>query len=84
MFGRLVEIEGIDPSRREETLGIIRDVTSLSATYVVAELIGLHPQGVVADGSHLYLEVATADTSEPVFTELPVSPRMSCRHLVTA
>ena len=25
MFGRLVEIEGIDPSRREETLGIIRE-----------------------------------------------------------
>ncbi len=25
MFGRLVEIEGIDPSKREEVLGIIRE-----------------------------------------------------------
>jgi hypothetical protein len=25
MFGRLVEIEGVDPSRRDEVLGIIRD-----------------------------------------------------------
>jgi hypothetical protein len=25
MFGRLVEIEGVDPSKRDEVLGIIRD-----------------------------------------------------------
>jgi hypothetical protein len=25
MFGRLVEIEGVDPSKREEVLGIIRE-----------------------------------------------------------
>ncbi len=25
MYGRLVEVEGIDPSKREEILGIIRD-----------------------------------------------------------
>ena len=25
MFGRLVEIEGVDPSRRDEVLGIIRE-----------------------------------------------------------
>jgi hypothetical protein len=25
MYGRLVEIEGVDPSRRDEVLGIIRD-----------------------------------------------------------
>jgi len=25
MFGRLVEIEGVDPSRREEVLGILRE-----------------------------------------------------------
>jgi hypothetical protein len=25
MFGRLVEIEGIDPSKREEVLGVIRE-----------------------------------------------------------
>lgn len=25
MYGRLVEIEGVDPSRREEVLGIIRE-----------------------------------------------------------
>ncbi|MDT2005965.1 portal protein [Rhodococcus opacus] len=81
---RAGEQEAIAETRSLLRLGIIRDVTSLSATYVVAKLIGLQPQGVVADGSHLYLEVPTSDTSEPVYTELPVSPRMSCRHLVTA
>jgi hypothetical protein len=25
MYGRLVEVEGVDPSKREEVLGIIRD-----------------------------------------------------------
>jgi hypothetical protein len=25
MYGRLIEIEGVDPSKREEVLGIIRD-----------------------------------------------------------
>ena len=25
MYGRLVEIEGLDPSKREEALGIIRE-----------------------------------------------------------
>lgn len=64
-------------------LGNIRDVTSLSATYVVARLIGLPAHGVVADGHQLFLELAAAHSAEPEFTELPVSPRVSCRHVIS-
>lgn len=42
---RAGEQEAIAETRSLLRLGIIRDVTSLSATYVVAKLIGLQPQG---------------------------------------
>ncbi|MFC9840914.1 potassium channel family protein [Rhodococcus sp. NPDC127530] len=81
---RAGEQEAIAETRSLLRLGSIRDVTSLSATYVVARLIGLQPRGVVSDGSNLFLEVTAADSPETGFTELPVSPRVSCRHVLSA
>nr|WP_271208996.1 NAD(P)-binding protein [Rhodococcus wratislaviensis]GLK33429.1 hypothetical protein GCM10017611_02710 [Rhodococcus wratislaviensis] len=81
---RAGEQEATAETRSLLRLGSIRDVTSLSATYVVARLIGLPAHGVVADGHQLFLEVTATDSAEPEFIELPVSPRISCRHVISA
>jgi hypothetical protein len=57
-------------------LGVIRDVTSLSATYVLAHLLGAEPVGVVAGRSHVHVL-----RSDGEYVELPVAARSGCRHL---
>ena len=76
---RAGEQEAIAETRSLLRLGSIRDVTSLSATYVVARLLGLQVSGVVADRNHLFLE---DDSDELAFTALPVSPGVSCQHVI--
>ncbi|HEY5858189.1 MAG TPA: NAD(P)-binding protein [Aldersonia sp.] len=56
-------------------LGVTRDVTSLSATYALARLLGLDPRGVIAGETHVHLRRADGE-----FEEMPISSRSACRH----
>jgi TrkA-N domain len=53
---RAGEHEAIAESRSLLPLGIVRDVASLSAAYVVSQLLGEKPRSVIADGADIYLE----------------------------
>ena len=61
MYGRLVEIEGIDPSKREETLGIVREriIPGLSEIQGFAGFISL-----VDDTSRRTRSVVLFETKE--------------------
>ncbi|MFZ2173073.1 MAG: NAD(P)-binding protein [Rhodococcus sp. (in: high G+C Gram-positive bacteria)] len=72
---RAGEQEVIAETRSLLPLGITRDVTSLSATYVLARLLGLDPLGVVAGEAHVHIRL---DGGE--FEEIPISSRGGCRH----
>lgn len=78
---RAGEQEAIAETRSLLPLGAIRDVTSLSAAYVVGRLVGMRPHGVVVDNHRLYLEVDECGTGDLEFAEFPISPRASCQHL---
>ncbi|WP_416062537.1 potassium channel family protein [Rhodococcus indonesiensis] len=60
-------------------LGVIRDVTSLSATYVLARLLGREPLGVVAGAVHVHLRLPDGR-----FEELPIASPGGCRHAPAA
>ncbi|MDX5310543.1 MAG: NAD-binding protein [Rhodococcus sp. (in: high G+C Gram-positive bacteria)] len=60
-------------------LGVIRDVTSLSATYVLARLLGREPLGVVAGAVHVHLRLPDGR-----FEELPIASPGGCRHAPVA
>ncbi|MHC3366435.1 NAD-binding protein [Rhodococcus aetherivorans] len=60
-------------------LGVIRDVTSLSATYVLARLLGREPLGVVAGAVHVHLRFPDGR-----FEELPIASPGGCRHASAA
>nr|WP_240918493.1 NAD(P)-binding protein [Rhodococcus sp. 14C212] len=60
-------------------LGVIRDVTSLSATYVLARLLGREPLGVVAGAVHVHLRFPDGR-----FEELPIASPGGCRHTSAA
>lgn len=57
-------------------LGIIRDVTSLSATYVLARLLGRNPSGVVAGDKHVHVRRGAG-----WYEELPIASPGQCRHV---
>ena len=61
MYGRLVEIEGVDPSKREETLGIVREriIPGLSEIQGFAGFISL-----VDDTSRRTRSVVLFETKE--------------------
>ena len=59
-------------------LGVTRDVTSLSATYVLARLLGLDPLGVVAGEAHVHVRLAGGG-----FEEIPIASPGGCRHADT-
>jgi hypothetical protein len=61
MYGRLVEVEGVDPSKREEVLGIIRDriIPGLSQIQGFAGFISL-----VDDESRRTRSVVLFETKE--------------------
>lgn len=57
-------------------LGVIRDVTSLSATYVLARLLGHDPSGVVAGAVHVHVR-----RQGGWYEELPIASPGRCRHV---
>lgn len=57
---RAGEQEAISETRSLLPLGIVRDVNSLSAAYVVARLLGILVDTVVTDGATPFLKVARA------------------------
>nr|AIU93764.1 hypothetical protein LRS1606.330 [Rhodococcus sp. NS1] len=58
-------------------LGITRNVTVLSATFVVARLLGLAADRAVTVHDHVHLEI------EGVFERYPLSARYQCTHIHT-
>jgi Trk K+ transport system NAD-binding subunit len=72
---RAGEHEAIAETRSLLPLGVVRDVTEIAATFVVAGLLGRDVDGVVAGCDAVYLRTA-AGAYEP-FT---VSRKEDCRH----
>ncbi|RYE38280.1 MAG: portal protein [Hyphomicrobiales bacterium] len=73
---RAGEQEAISETRSLLPLGIVRDVNSISAAYVVARLLGIGVEGVVTDGTALFLGVTGAG-----FLELQVAGGQQCAHI---
>lgn len=73
---RAGEHEAIAETRSLLPLGIIRDVTSLSAAYVLARLLGAPATGVIADRHRMFVELP-ADVFEP----WPLAARRGCAHV---
>ena len=72
---RAGEHEAIAETRSLLPIGVIRDVTEIAATFVVARMLGRQVEGVVADGHAIYLR-----TGEATFEPFAVSRREDCRH----
>lgn len=72
---RAGEQEAVAETRSLLPLGVIRDVTEIAATFVVAFLLGRDADGVVAGAEAVYLRTATG-TYDP----LTGSRRDNCRH----
>lgn len=72
---RAGEQEVLAETRSLLPLGVTRDVTSLSATYVLARLLGRDPLGVVAGEAHVHVRLHGGE-----FEEIPISSRGGCRH----
>jgi voltage-gated potassium channel Kch len=73
---RAGENEAIAETRSLLPLGVIRDVTQLSAAYVVARLLGVTATASVAHGSQVRVEVAGEG-----FVPWPTSRWDRCEHL---
>ncbi|WP_216589129.1 potassium channel family protein [Streptomyces brasiliscabiei] len=76
---RAGEHEAIAETRSLLPLGTIRDVTSLSAAYVLARLLGTPATGVIAHRHRTFVELPT-DT----FTPWPLAARQGCSHVDVA
>jgi voltage-gated potassium channel Kch len=72
---RAGEQEAIAETRSLLPLGVIRDVTELTATFVVARLLGKDVDGVVAGSTGVYIQ-----TRAGTYEEFPVSRWADCRH----
>lgn len=73
---RAGEHEAIAETRSLLPLGTIRDVTSLSAAYVLARLLGTPATGVIAHQHRMFVQLP-ADT----FTPWPLAARQGCSHV---
>ncbi|PHV66158.1 NAD-binding protein [Williamsia muralis] len=76
---RAGEHEAIAETRSLLRLGAICDVTSLSAMYVAASMLGHKPKRVLSDRNHFYVERAAADPATSSYTKIPVSEIIDCR-----
>ncbi len=76
---RAGEQEALAETRSLFPLGITRDVTVLSATYVSARLLGISAHGIVSSGLRTYLE-----TPEAGLIGFPTAARHQCRHVSIA
>jgi hypothetical protein len=72
---RAGEHEAIAETRSLLPLGVTRDVTNLSAAYVVARLIGVAATAAVPHGNDIYVDVDGEG-----FLPWPTSPRDRCAH----
>jgi len=72
---RAGEQEAVAETRSLLPLGVIRDVTEVGATLVLAMLRGWQPTAVVADGNEVFLRL---DSHEYVAS--PVSRKEHCPH----
>ncbi|MFE7423732.1 potassium channel family protein [Rhodococcus sp. NPDC057529] len=70
---RAGEQEAISETRSLLPLGIVRDVNSLSAAYVVARLLGIPVDAVVTDGATPFLKIAGTG-----FVEMRVLTGLHC------
>ncbi len=73
---RAGEHEAIAETRSLLPLGTTRDVTGLSATYVVARLLGTAATAVVGHDDQAYVDVPGRG-----FVSWPTSPREQCGHV---
>ncbi|MER5217101.1 NAD(P)-binding protein [Streptomyces sp. NPDC002838] len=76
---RAGEHEAMAETRSLLPLGTIRDVTSLSAAYVLARLLDTPATGVIAHRHHMFVELP-ADT----FAPWPLAARQGCSHVDVA
>ncbi|WP_433461836.1 potassium channel family protein [Spirillospora sp. CA-128828] len=76
---RAGEHEAIAETRSLLPLGTIRDVTSLSAAYVMARLLDTPATGVIACQHNMFVQLS-ADT----FASWPLAARHGCVHVDTA
>jgi Trk K+ transport system NAD-binding subunit len=76
---RAGEHEAIAETRSLLPLGTIRDVTSLSAAYVLARLLGTPATGVIAHQHRMFVQLP-ADT----FAPWPLAARQGCTHVAIA
>lgn len=76
---RAGEHEAIAETRSLLPLGTIRDVTSLSAAYVLARLLDTPATGVIAHQHRMFVQLP-ADTFEP----WPLAARTGCAHVDVA
>ncbi len=72
---RAGEQEAIAETRSLLPLGVVRDVTEIAATFVVARLLGRDVDGVVAGSHAMYIQ-----TRAGAYEEFPVSRSEDCRH----
>jgi hypothetical protein len=72
---RAGEQEAIAETRSLLPLGVIRDVTEIAATFVVAGLLGHQAQAVVAGRDQIYVHVGSGS-----YEPFPVSGKEDCRH----
>lgn len=75
---RAGEQEALAETRSLLRLGITRDVTVLTATYAVAQLLDVSSERPIPIGDHVYLD--RGDTFEP----FPLAGRELCGHLAPA
>ncbi len=75
---RAGEHEAIAETRSLLPLGTIRDVTSLSAAYVLARILGTPATGVVAHQHRIFVELPAG-----TFTPWPLAARQGCAHVNT-
>ncbi|MGV9854775.1 hypothetical protein ACWDWU_39390 [Streptomyces sp. NPDC003442] len=73
---RAGEHEAIAETRSLLPLGTIRDVTSLSAAYILARLLDTPATGVITHQHRTYVELP-ADS----FTPWPLAARQGCSHV---
>jgi TrkA-N domain len=72
---RAGEQEAIAETRSLLPLGVVRDVTEIAATFVVARLLGRDVDAVVAGSHAMYIQ-----TRERAYEQFPVSRSEDCRH----
>ncbi len=79
---RAGEHEAIAETRSLLPLGVTRDVAGISAAWMVAHLLGVHPVSVACDGQAIHVET-TADPGQasPQFVAWDLSSREECPHV---